>query len=542
MELVFITSNSAKLAHARHLCRDYSIKIERIKWYGKGYVEPRILNREKLLQASIEDAIYRWNKYVSNSDEKFFFIEDTSVIIPALSKNGKEVPGVDVKYWMRDNTFYDLDKKLKKAGNNRAVILKSHIVLALNRDLCIKKGKSFVVFEGNISGKIADTEIPAKGHPIYPWLSGNIPFNNWFIPQGCVIPLNLLQIEVADQKDFRAKSFNKMISFLVENKLVEHKQNIRELTYQTRLPINYLFLISGPRCSGKTTLSSHLRNKHHYHVVDVNDFIYMKYLDSHGFSSNFTYNEYSEDALKHSPSIVIQELANYINNLDTNNIVIIGFKSMDEIISFKLRYKGNAYPEILYIDSKRDERYRRNLNKIDYKTKIHDKNEFEKFDDMEITYGLKEIRENSAKIIINDDQISKFFKSFDDLYTLLDFDNNCYVSKKYKKPTKLSHLIIVSLYFLYREDKFYTTTEIAHLINNLFLLKRKKNKNNVSRFFNNKFYPFFDIKIDQNYKIRYRLSQTGKSYAKYIIKKYHLSKKYLNLGYLNDFMGEIEKH
>ena len=107
IDVTFITSNQTKLAHARYLCRYYQVNILYYKklFYGVGYKEPRIYDRKQLLADSFSDAVARWRKNVSGSDDRLFFIEDTSVKIDALSNDEKEVPGVDVKYWMQDINF-----------------------------------------------------------------------------------------------------------------------------------------------------------------------------------------------------------------------------------------------------------------------------------------------------------------------------------------------------------------------------------------------------------------------------------------------------
>jgi hypothetical protein len=100
-------------------------------FYGKGYEEPRIYDRNKLLKESFNDAIARWKKNVSNYGGRLFFIEDTSVRIDALSDDNNEVPGVDIKYWMQSHNFTQLDTEVKKKGNNRKVSVSSHILLYL---------------------------------------------------------------------------------------------------------------------------------------------------------------------------------------------------------------------------------------------------------------------------------------------------------------------------------------------------------------------------------------------------------------------------
>src|SRR5688572_26218597 len=134
VEIIFLTSSSIKLAHARFLCRNYTVRISKQRHYGVTYEEPRGPDREAILEASVRDAYARLKKSLSSAEEKFAIIEDTSVIIDALSTE-KEFPGVDVKYWMQENTFAMLNKELKKHGNNRRSSVRSDIVLMLPRAL-----------------------------------------------------------------------------------------------------------------------------------------------------------------------------------------------------------------------------------------------------------------------------------------------------------------------------------------------------------------------------------------------------------------------
>lgn len=132
-DITFITSNLTKLAHARYLCRNYQVNILHYKkfFYGVGYEEPRIYDRKQLLAESFKDTVARWKKNVTECDNRLFFIEDTSVKIDALSESENEVPGVDVKYWMRKINFNLLDQELRKKGNNRKCSVTSHVMLFL---------------------------------------------------------------------------------------------------------------------------------------------------------------------------------------------------------------------------------------------------------------------------------------------------------------------------------------------------------------------------------------------------------------------------
>ena len=132
-DITFVTSNLTKLAHARYLCRDYQVNILHYKklFYGVGYEEPRIDDRKQLLTESFKDAVTRWKKNVTERDNRFFFIEDSSVKIDALSEGGNEVPGVDIKYWMVETNFNWLDQELRNKGNNRNCSVTSHVMLFL---------------------------------------------------------------------------------------------------------------------------------------------------------------------------------------------------------------------------------------------------------------------------------------------------------------------------------------------------------------------------------------------------------------------------
>ena len=173
-DITFITSNQTKIAHARYLCRDYDVNILQYKklFYGVGYHEPRIYDRTKLLKESFEDAVKRWKKNVSNYGERLFFIEDTSVRIEALSDDENEVPGVDIKYWMQENSFETLDRELRKRGNNRKVSVSSHIVLFLTEKLKKYLGTTddCRIFKSVSHGYIVEKECVFDSQVLYPWL------------------------------------------------------------------------------------------------------------------------------------------------------------------------------------------------------------------------------------------------------------------------------------------------------------------------------------------------------------------------------------
>lgn len=155
-EIYFITSNRTKLMHARHLSRDYDVLVCPQKHYGVGYKEPKISDREKLLEDSIKDAMHRLEKAGFQPFSKILFIEDTSVIIKSLSTD-EEYPGTDIKFWMRENDFSSVDSMLKSVSNDRRVEVRSDIVLCFpqnNKDSTL----SFKRFTSSARGSIVEHE------------------------------------------------------------------------------------------------------------------------------------------------------------------------------------------------------------------------------------------------------------------------------------------------------------------------------------------------------------------------------------------------
>ena len=209
-DITFITSNLTKLAHARYLCKNYQVNILHYKkfFYGVGYEEPRIYDRKQLLAESFKDAVARWKKNVTERDNRLFFIEDTSVKIDALSESENEVPGVDVKYWMRKINFNLLDQELRKKGNNRKCSVTSHVMLFLTEELKKTLGvtEDYKIFKSTAYGEITEKEYSFETQILYPWLD-NKTFNKWFVPDGYSLPVSLLDISQADSGDFRKGAF-----------------------------------------------------------------------------------------------------------------------------------------------------------------------------------------------------------------------------------------------------------------------------------------------------------------------------------------------
>ena len=516
LELTFITSNAAKLAHIKHLCEESAIKISKKKNYGIGYIEPRIENRDELIKQSIEDAIVRFKKTVSG-ENNFFFIEDTSVIIEALSEKS-EFPGVDVKYWMKNNTFNSLDIILRERGNNRSAIVRSDIILVLSKDLREKLNVTYKIFTSYTKGRITEKEYEIKTKSLYPWLDDST-FNKWFIPDGCNIPMSLLDINEADEKDFRAGAVRDMVKFLAMHNLVKTKEEYRKTAFeQLNLFEQKVFIFCGPSCAGKTTLATYLMDKFKYLHLEASDFMYLSFYERHGIRSKVHIADFAEDILKENPSIVADQIINNIKGLDSISLVITGFRDPKEIKSFILQCKGNLHVEkIIYIDADQQLRYERSINRArNDNEKTFD--EFVQRDEQQHQMGLSLIKKNIADTIIeNNKTVQELCDNFC-LQFEMQLNNFMNLPLLVMRGKDLQNTIIQTLAKQPNLEQFYTTTEIAHLINSSEnSTSKQKNKNNVSRYFNQNFHPYFEIMINNDGHATYRLSQTGIAYSKFFI-------------------------
>lgn len=520
-EIAFLTSNNVKLAHARYLCEDWDIIIiqHKLFHYGIGYEEPRLFDRERLLQESVKDAILRWKKNISEAENRLYFLEDTSVVIHALSSPDNEVPGVDIKYWMRENTYEKIDQEIKIKGNNRRVTVFSHIVLVLTKDLKEKVGQDYLIFIGKSEGIFVEFEHKFETNNLYPWLD-NISFNKWFVPIGESLPISMLPIEKAVLYDFRKDAFSQMLDFLFKNNKIHIKQS---KTIVSRFVFNPIFVISGPTCAGKTTIGKFLLENYDYYHIEASDFMSVEFLEIHGHKSKIDIGEFAQEILKVKPHIVVDSIFKYLENIpNVNSIILTGFRTTSEI-EYYMKFsplRGNFV--IIFVQADYEIRYKRWVERNRYFSDTQ-KIEFDKSNTLQREIGVEKITElENISTIKNVGTFSEYFKLFQNKYlsesemnSSLDlFDTQNII------PKSLEDAILITLAVDYKlgGEKYYTTTEIARKINDTFKsLIKEKHKDNVSRYFNQKIYPYYEVRIIKD-KLKYKLSPTGYSKTIFLLK------------------------
>jgi cytidylate kinase/inosine/xanthosine triphosphate pyrophosphatase family protein len=507
IELVFFTSSRVKLAHAIYLSRDYDVQIVgfREKTFGANYTEPRIYDREQLIERSYDDALQRWIKHASA--DRFFFIEDTSVTIHALSRD-REIPGVDIKYWMAEMDFVRLDGLIRAAGNDRAAVVRSDLILHLPSDIKGQEKKSYRQFTSMVTGRIVSEEQQFPTNPTYPWLD-NTSFNKWFAPGAHSQSISTLQISEADRYDFRAGAFREMLEYLEGQKKITRKS-------QPSVQANFgfgprIFILSGPSCAGKTTLASYLGDRYGYYHVEASDFMYRAFYRRHGTNSRVSIDDFAEQALVEEPEIVARQILENINEGTPMPVIVTGFRSAGEIEWFRLQYSGNFSIETLYVTAEQSIRYERSVGRA-RESEASGRAEFLKRDEQQQNMGLRDLcLKLQNETLSNNGSLAEYFSLFENRYSP---ERNSALAKAESQASseRLEDVILLALNEHTQSRQFFTTTEIAELIK-AYRPESPKNKNNISRFFNQLFYPYFDIKIVGG-KRKYRLSTTGQGKAR----------------------------
>jgi adenylate kinase family enzyme/inosine/xanthosine triphosphate pyrophosphatase family protein len=527
IDLVFFSTNRAKVAHFRYLGSKIGIKVKSFKEsiYYASYHEPRIDDRAELLRQSYVSALGQWRRrnHGTKIDTSTFFLEDTSVRINALSAQF-ETPGVHVKFWMRDMTFSRLDNMLKELGNDRRVTVRSDIVMHLpvKWQEVLGIDHEYLWVYGEVKGSIVDYECAIQSNLVYPWLD-NKTFNRWFVPSGAKGPISTLEIYEADKNDFRAKAFQEVEKVFRSLKLLDRSPAL--LQHQLELPkltsSPSIIVICGPTCAGKTTLASWMTDQYKIPHIEASDFMYKAFWERHGLRSTVRIGDFAEAALKTLPGIVATEIANHIVERQFNRAIVTGFRSPEEINIFCSCLGTEIKVEIIFLDASEAIRLARAIkrNRDDITEE-----KFLKRNSQEIRMGLQGIAAlECVKHFDNSGSRSNLARKLLQRYNLiLDVESGHRI--EIIPGVGLEPFILLTLYSENESNLWLTTTEIASKLNEKF--GQSKSKNNVSRYFNQEYHPYYEVRIRESCgrktnTVEYRLSPTGLSEAK--LSKYILS-------------------
>lgn len=514
-DLTFFTTNQTKLAHARYVAERRQIKIKgfRQRTYHADYVEPRLASRDQILRASYDSAKEQLAKAGFSKASHPFILEDTSVRIEALSSSDSDFPGVDIKYWMEKQTFSKLDSMLRSQGNDRRAVVRSDILLHVpsNFRKTWAVNADFILFTGQQSGSLVDAEHEFNTSLVYPWLD-NRSFNKWFVPDGATLPLGALPIALADQLDFRRKSLEKLFDFL------EDRRYFAAPRAQFKLPLDHRpnIILCGYTCSGKTTASQHLARRFGYSHIEASDFMHLAYYYRHGYRGPTAIGDFAEQALAENPTIAAERVVEYLRDHLGDPIVVSGFRAPEEIafLVSEMKSLGKTFNRY-FVRANQDLRYAR----LCTRGRPGDNLTIEEFcsrDLQQQRMGLDTISGSPNTLTVYNegsladylDQVDRFAedqcRDFDIILSLGKLTN--------LTDAGLQEAILIALLSVWTNDErrdFFTTRQIALLIAKTFPSIRPKHKDNVSRYFNQDYYVYYEIEAQTNGTKAYRLSNTG---------------------------------
>lgn len=521
--LIFFTTSRIKNNHATYLCREYDIDVINFhqKTYHASYVEPRINDREELLKASYMSALSQLKKR-RLADNYAFIIEDTSVDIVALRNGEEENPGLDIKYWMAETTLEDVDLQILFSGGDRTVYVRSDVVLYLP-----DSDKEPIFFNGISKGTVVEEEKSFETNPIYPWLD-NKTFNKWFQPEGEKLCISLLPIERSNKYDFRKKAFDKLLSYLESQGYIQKKEKDQGSKYFTdRLFDGSCYrcdVVVGFSCSGKTTIAEFLADKHGFLQIEASDFIHQAFYEAHGVISEVSIGKYAQEKLKVEPLLVVKRVLKFLKSCHWPRVIVTGFRLGEEVDYFVQNYKDIADVNVVYIDTDLDLRVERRARR-NRDSEGASKESLMERDQREREMGLGDISLRDDKVLIkNNGDFIAYYRNYLKLLPIGDFKtSDGFNLLKGIGSVRLSELVLVALYVNRMgaegsEKNYLTTTEVCKEINRIFKLDKPKYKDNVSRHFNQRYSPLYEVKVF-NKKRKYRISNTGAGLARILYKE-----------------------
>jgi hypothetical protein len=252
------------------------------------------------------------------------------------------------------------------------------------------------------------------------------------------------------------------------------------------------------------------------------------YHETCGRDTTINKHEFASKLLAVEPTIIAEQVIQYIlSNGIEDNFVVTGFRNNAEVDLFT-KYFAIADENSFYIDASHETRFERwSLRKRDPNIP-YTKDEFLRINKLQSCMGICSIRERKGIHIIKNNykKLNTYYKLLDKYAADIDVIFAESIESRINKISKINELsleacvlLTLAMEYLKNENVYYTTTQIAKRINYLFpYLNKKKNKNNISRYFNVTFYLYYELSHKEG-KIVYKLSPLGYSEAIKILEK-----------------------
>ena len=406
LQLFFYTSSVAKYLQARTVFARSGLILHEFKSRREPYSEDYAAGKEVLLARAIEEILS------TVGSGSFFFVEDTSLRIEALSTQTEDYPGLQVKEWFPQANFPQLDHFLHTKGDRRAVV-KSDIALhvpGLGRPVYI---------HGESAGLIVERLSDFAENPQFPWLTSRT-FNGWFIPDGAVKALGQMSLEESWQYDFRTHALEELINRLEEYTAVLNTPVSAYARKSPSPPINQLsllpprdeqkvYVVVGHTCAGKTTFGEYAQNAG---LVFVEASSVLRMIGrGTGFANPDPFALAKTTLDQMGNDIVARKIVQLYPTIE-HGLVITGFRTIEELELVK-KHMSNA--QIVLIEAGERTRYERHLERGRYES-IRSFDDFREHDIQQWSFGLLRVAEDFADIrIANEGTKDEYYARIDAL-------------------------------------------------------------------------------------------------------------------------------
>lgn len=347
--IYFVTSNEDKMFQARLIFSKFGLELQSFQRPPE-YLEDYAQGKEKLLEVGVREVAGA----LGSSD--FFFLEDTSVRIEAISEQTDE-PGLAIKEWFTPQRMQDLADRIVREELDPAATVKSDIALhvpGLSRP---------VFFSGETTGRIAPVAPDFDRDPRYPWLRPDT-FNGWLIPDGYDQPLGSLSFDSSMAVDFRARALVSLVERLEEYAVVlnapPHSYAVRTKPgpAQPQLPLanRPALMVIGQTCSGKTTFGerasfgtglTHIEASHVMRTIPLPE-------ESDSVDSFARANLLM---LRGGADVVARRITEIYGDALAEGFVITGFRTLQELAFLKERFPWALVVSIEASEPTRYDRY-----------------------------------------------------------------------------------------------------------------------------------------------------------------------------------------
>ena len=351
----FHTSSIEKFLQARIVFQRRGLNLKYFRESQDPYQEEYKRGRRALLRMALDEIRTRIG---ANS---LFFVEDTSLKIDALSREGRAVPGLRVKEWFRDTTFEALDAELRRQGNQRDATVYSDIGLYVPR-----LGRTVFV-RGETSGRVAEVPPDFEMSYKFPWLTPGT-FNGWFVPRGSGKTLGEMDFEESLRYDFRVRSVTRLLDRIEEYAAVV---NLPTQAYSVRRArvvgqqllfsgMSPLILVVGRVCAGKTTFGEYVESTHGWLHVEASDEMNGLAQEEAGARATGAFERAKNLLERRGADCVARRIACKYHDRLESGVVVTGFRAIEEVMYFRNRYPSCA---VVYIDAGDRVRFSRHLER-----------------------------------------------------------------------------------------------------------------------------------------------------------------------------------